>query len=62
MDITYTPDLTLREVAAITRRHIVTIQRLARTGKLIGAYRIGRRWMVRSEAIDALRGKCEAAR
>lgn len=53
------PDVTLQEIATITRRHIVTIRRLARTGKLPGAYRIGRRWMFRSEAIDSLRGKCE---
>jgi excisionase family DNA binding protein len=50
------PDLTLEEVAILTRKHRETLRRLARSKKLIGAYRIGGRWMVRAEALAQLRG------
>jgi excisionase family DNA binding protein len=50
------PDITLAELATLTRRHIVTIRRLAREGKLPGVYRVGSRWMIRRDAVDRLRG------
>lgn len=52
-------DVTIKQLAELTQRHIETLRRLARTGKLPGAYRIGSRWMVRSEAVQELRGSKE---
>ena len=49
------PDLTLKELAQITQRHIETLRQLCRMGKLPGAYRIGGTWRVAREAIDSLR-------
>jgi len=51
-----TSDLTIEELAAITRRHPETLRRLARTKRLPGVYRIGDRWMIPQEAVDRLRG------
>jgi len=34
-------DLTLQELAAVTRRHPETLRSLARRGKLPGVYRLG---------------------
>ena len=49
-------DIPLSELAQLTRRHIETLRRLARMGRLPGAYRVGGRWMFRREALDDLRG------
>lgn len=55
-------DLTISELALITGRHVETLRRLARMGKLAGVYRIGRRWMISQAAADALRCVPEAER
>ena len=49
-------DLTLHEIARLTRKHIETIRRLARMGELPGAYKVGGRWLFRREALAELRG------
>ncbi len=49
------PDLTIHDLAAITGRHVETLRRLARIGRLPGVYRLGRRWMISREAADKLR-------
>lgn len=54
-------DLTIREVAELTRCHIETARRLARMGELPGAYRVGHRWLVRREALAEIRGEKPAA-
>ena len=48
-------DLTLNELAVLTGRHPETLRRLARAGKLPGAYRLGRCWMISRAASDRLR-------
>lgn len=55
-------DVTIRELAVITCRHIETLRRLARATRLPGAYRIGQRWMIRRDAVDALRGLARSER
>ena len=48
-------DLTLGALARITGRHVETLRRLARTGRLPGAYKLGGRWAISPEAADRLR-------
>jgi len=49
------PDLTIAEFAAITKRHPETLRRMARTGSLPGAYKIGRDWLISQEAANRIR-------
>ncbi len=57
-----TQDFTLRQLAAITGRHVETLRRLARAGKLPGAYRLGDRWLVNREVFLAHRnGRAQEA-
>jgi excisionase family DNA binding protein len=37
--------------------HPATVRRLARAGRLSGAYRVGRQWRFALEAIEKLRGE-----
>ena len=53
-------DLRLREVADILGCCHENLRRLARKKKLIGAYKIGGRWRLRSEALALLRGTEES--
>lgn len=48
-------DLTIVEVAQITGAHPESLRRLARLGRLRGAYRLGGMWLVRRDAFDAMR-------
>ncbi len=48
-------DLTISEFAQITRRNIETVRRLARLGKLPGAYKLGGRWLISRQAADRIR-------
>ena len=50
-----TRDLTIQELSRITGRHVETLRRLARMGKLPGVYQIGRRWMISKAAANRLR-------
>ena len=50
-----TRDLSIRELAALTGRHPETLRRLARLGRVPGAYRLGGRWAISQGAADALR-------
>lgn len=54
------PDLTIGDLAKVTGRHPETLRRLARLNQLPGAYRLGRRWLVRREALSELRSRREA--
>ena len=49
-------DLTLPELAMITRRHPESLRRLARAGRVPGMYRLGRRWLIAAESAARLRG------
>lgn len=40
------PDLTIRELAEVAGLHVETVRRLARLGRIPGAYRIGEQWRV----------------
>ena len=51
------PDLTAEDVARLAGVHTATVRRLARAGRLPGAYRIGRQWRFAREAIERLRGE-----
>ncbi|MCK4376249.1 MAG: helix-turn-helix domain-containing protein [Candidatus Brocadiae bacterium] len=51
------PDLTVHDVAELTGVHAATVRRLARAGRLPGAYKIGRQWRFAREAIEHLRGQ-----
>lgn len=53
-------DLTISEFARITRRNIETVRRLARMGRIPGAYKLGGRWMISREASDRIRRLSEA--
>jgi len=48
-------DLSFRELAELTGRHVETLRVLARTRRLCGAYKLGGRWAISREAADALR-------
>jgi len=48
-------DLTLAELARQTGRHVETLRRLARTGELPGAYKLGGKWGITRPAADLLR-------
>ncbi len=61
-----TTDLTIQDLAAITGRHVETLRRLARMGRLPGVYRLGHCWMISRQAANRLRhlpddtgGACE---
>ena len=49
-------DIPFSDLARITGRHVESLRRMARKGKLTGAYRLGGRWILRREALDFLRG------
>jgi len=51
------PDLTVQDVAKLTGVHPATVRRLARAGRLPGAYKMGSRWRFAREAIEELRGQ-----
>ena len=58
-------DLLLGELADRTGRHVETLRRLARRGRLPGSYRLGGRWLFRREALESLRrnsGKAKGSR
>jgi len=48
-------DLTLKEMSKLVGRHFKTLQRLARQGRLPGAYKLGGKWSISNEAADKLR-------
>lgn len=48
-------DLTITQVATLTGRSPHSLRRLARTDRLPGAYRLGGLWLIRREALDAIR-------
>ena len=51
------PDLTLRQLSAITGECVMTLRRRAKAGDLPGAYRPGKRWWrVREEDVPTIRG------
>ena len=52
-----TADLTVRQVAHLMGVHPATVRRLARAGKLPGAYKVGRQWRFARETIEELRGQ-----
>ncbi len=53
------PDLTIQDVAALTAVHPETLRRLARAGRLPGAYKIGRQWRIAAEALARVRGEVQ---
>jgi excisionase family DNA binding protein len=50
-------DYTVRDLAALLGIHPETLRRLARAGRLPGAYKVGTRWRFAREAIEDLRGE-----
>ena len=50
------PDLSMKEFAELTGRNVNTVRKLAREGKLPGAYRLGGSWKITRLAADRLRG------
>jgi len=48
-------DLTLLELSCLVGRHVKTLQRLARQGRLPGVYKLGRKWSISRAAADELR-------
>ncbi len=49
-------DYTARELARLLHVHPRTVRRLARDGDLPGAYKVGRLWRFRREAVQKMRG------
>lgn len=49
------PDLKLSQVADIIGVRVGTLRRLARQGRLEGAYRVGGEWRVNRKALATLR-------
>lgn len=48
---------TLHEFASVLRVNVETLRRLARKGKLVGAYKVGRQWRIHGKtALMALTG------
>jgi excisionase family DNA binding protein len=52
-----TQDYSVRQLADLVGVHPDTLRRLARAGRLPGAYRVGTRWRFAYEAIEELRGQ-----
>ena len=50
-------DLTVKELAHLVGVHPATVRRLARAGRLPGAYKVGNLWPFAREAIQELRGQ-----
>ena len=50
-----TRDMTLAELATITRRNVESLRMLARVGRLPGVYRLGNRWLISEENVRRLR-------
>ena len=50
-------DYTVHDLAALLGVHAETLRRLARAGRLPGAYKVGTRWRFAREAIEDLRGQ-----
>ena len=50
-------DLTVRDICRLMELHPDTVRRLARAGRLPGAYKVGRQWRFAREAIGKLRGR-----
>ncbi|MBM4046732.1 MAG: helix-turn-helix domain-containing protein [Planctomycetes bacterium] len=48
-------DLSIKQLAEVTGRHVESLRCLARMGRLPGVYRLGGRWMISREAADRLR-------
>lgn len=55
-DEVHDTDLSVKDLARLVGRHPETLRRLARRGRLAGAYRLGGRWGICREAADRLRG------
>jgi excisionase family DNA binding protein len=51
------PDFTVQDVADLMGIHPATVRRLARAGRLSGAYKVGSQWRFAREAIAELRGQ-----
>lgn len=51
-----TTDLTPVELAATLRVSTRTLRKLIKLGRLPGVYRIGKRYRIRREALDQIRG------
>lgn len=49
-------DYTIARLAAVVGHHPEALRRLARTGRLHGAYKLGREWRIAPEAVAKLRG------
>lgn len=51
-------DFNIEQLADLVSCHGATLRRLAREGRLPGAYRLGGggSWRIRAEAVDGLRG------
>ena len=49
------PDLTAKDVAELMAVHPETVKRLARLGRLPGAYRVGGQWRFAREVIEQMR-------
>ena len=49
------PDYDIEDTARIFRVHSQTIRRLARQGKIPGAYKIGGKWLIRRSWVDKVR-------
>ena len=50
-------DYSAGQLAELMGVHVRTIRRLARSGQLSGAYRLGRQWRFSQEAIGRMRGE-----
>jgi excisionase family DNA binding protein len=56
-------DMTIAQIARVTGYNRESLRRLAKSGKLPGAYRLSGRWLVNKETFDAIRqGKSPAIR
>ncbi len=56
------PDQTIQDVATLMAVHPETLRRLARAGRLPGAYKIGRQWRIAAEALARVRGEVQRSR
>ena len=52
-------DLKVRQLAFLLHVHPATIRRLARAGKLSGAYKVGSQWRFAREAVELMRGEVQ---
>lgn len=52
----FVQDLSVEDFSKLTGVHPETIRRQCRLGTIVGAYKVGRQWIISRNAIERIRG------